>query len=664
MKGILYTTWMIILLKGSVCFGQAIQRDVSNWLVSIKLEPKPPPCYKVNCPGYPYSDGVITFQNGKVDISAFVERAETLLQQSDYQNNLFFENLQHAFKISVKDLCHVETYSENQIQSCETEFERSLEQAEMQLRESQVDRILLPNTYDPVGHLSDQVVSKAHQKLALDCLTACSDTSISSLLSHGNQDQYQEAVRRLSEKGPDCLKNALAALGRQIQTTNESNLLPNSCENERGQRRRVCNRWKHNEQIIIGRLSNLTDLILSQTSSQALQSLDTCLENQTSFSALEEFLKDLDDEMLCRPYQKGEERYISVWPGHYKLKREGDGSYTASLAISFAPADDYDNDSHVPKNQVNSYYKEKTRKCLNEASSKIQGPNGEQLNIVIEDVHQDSCLPEKQIFITAKNGYTDTSYYAADIICPTIAHEILHDLGLFDKYKESSRGYFVDVETGMVLETEDMKDYNIEDRKNFVFQPKFNCRVTQEESFMAIHLTRWNRSFQVSGRREDHNAYSFSLLDPAEFNAILYGNCTKREDVRILRECSRLAYTTSYLNRSSREDNCPPLKTECERQNVQGKSLAQIQAEERILSRRINSLNSHINNYSSKLMALEQMDRQTRVHGPDFECSYRNVDIHECKEFLEWGIKQNTRKKDGLIQRQERLLQIMPSSNP
>ena len=54
---------------------------------------------------------------------------------------------------------------------------------------------------------------------------------------------------------------------------------------------------------------------------------------------------------------------------------------------------------------------------------------------------------------------------------------------------------------------------------------------------MAQHFERFH---SVSKGMND------SLLDPAHFNAILYGNCSKRDDVNTYRQCSSLSQTTGY----------------------------------------------------------------------------------------------------------------------
>ena len=96
-----------------------------------------------------------------------------------------------------------------------------------------------------------------------------------------------------------------------------------------------------------------------------------------------------------------------------------------------------------------------------------------------------------------------------------------------------------------------------------------------------------------------------SLLDPVHFNAILYGDCKRREDVRTYRECSSLVHRTKYQTNTSNSD-CPSLKTECEEQNILGKSREELQEEYNYLESELHTINSNINQRARNLITLEQ----------------------------------------------------------
>ena len=118
----------------------------------------------------------------------------------------------------------------------------------------------------------------------------------------------------------------------------------------------------------------------------------------------------------------------------------------------------------------------------------------------------------------------------------------MHVLNLPDAYEEVVLGVAVNAENGTIVHP---GDGNV---ANTIFLPNYNCRVTQSNSIMVLH---WQRFTNVANGK-DH-----SLLDPVHFNAILYGNCPSRDDIKLYRQCSSLSYMTRY---NGTEDDCPPEK--------------------------------------------------------------------------------------------------------
>ena len=676
--------WFLIGFSLVWPFGFASEeRDLSIWLNPIKLEPPPPPC-RGTCPGHPYSGSIVRFEDGRVDLSAFIDRAEILIRQSDYQNHQFFQNLKDAFGSAVTGLCQYRLPDE-QIQACVEHAEGLLDEAEIRLRQVQEGRMLLPNTY--FSELSNTHVNRARNALESDCQHICRDESVSSLISHGTPEQSEEALQRLSAKGPDCLKKALFTLGRQMEQVNEVTNFPDNCNGQTGRQRNVCQRLLSNKRQLTERLSNLTNRVLSQTSSEAVQSLNTCLEHEPSFSALGEFLDDLDEEMTCRPYQPGEERYVSVGWSDYKVKREADGSYTASIAMDFFPETDYDNDNMIPKDQVPTYYRQQTQDCLNYVRPKMLGPDGQQLNIVIEEPQADSCLPLRRIGIQARGERSNSRSYAADIACSTTVHEVLHEIGdLSDEYEETLIGYYVNVETGEVIETEDRSKQE-HPGKGFIFRPAYNCRVLQTDSIMS-DKAKWDKTFYpeemigtggfglpivANTNVKPSDFTEDSLLEPAHFNALLYGDCQAREDVRVYRACSELAYqtaypdATAYTGRYSVSQECPDLKNTCEQQDVLGRGRKQIQKRYRMLNMQLRALNTSIHKIGRDLITLEQAAVQTgTVDNQRFNCANygpspsRRVDISTCKTNLRSNLEYFNGIREDFRSKQERLRQRLP----
>ena len=539
----------------------------------------------------------------------------------------------------------------------------------------------------------------ARGKLQSNCLNTCRDNDIGKVLSHGSISRYRQTVRKLTELGPSCLKMALYSLGQQLTNYNQDLMRmkrigpPENCEQETGLQKNICERLKRDHEQITQRISDLADLVISQNSSGTTLSLNaSCLENNSSISTIDRFFKNLKDEHDCSEYQPGEERefYPTDFSG-YKVKKEADGNYTVSIAMEFSShylrkawessRDMYRNntlpsshifDSASYQNQVHNLHMQKITECIDRANVKMLGPNGEQLNIVITDGKKDTCTPKHYIQIHRYLDRANSANYPEDIDCPTMAHEVLHNAGLVDEYKERWDGQYVFINNGEVITAENINNEPSEVEPvpgpppARVFLLDDNCRVTQDGSIMSNQVDRWNMTFpgpmgiggpigsKLSDLIED------SLIDPTHFNAILYGNCEKREDVRIYRQCSTLAYMTSYQEGTSNSD-CPSLKTECERQNILGKSREELQKEYNLLGLSLRTWNRIINKQERNLITLEQAAIQNgAVDAIKFGCSEFNmIPILDCKRNLRNSMRYNKQYRDELIQQQERLRSIM-----
>lgn len=249
-------------------------------------------------------------------------------------------------------------------------------------------------------------------------------------------------------------------------------------------------------------------------------------------ASIKDFLRYQEDDLFCSDYYFGEERHLAFFTvgkhNHYKVKRERDGSYTAIMALEFSASEGYD--GPVPRHLVHEYYLQTVRASLNHAQPKLLGPDGERLRVVIEDARTaDVCMPKYTVHIGRAGGGSSVLNYASDIDTPATVHEIFHQTGgLPDEYA--------------------------------LLYPGMSCRVTQQSSLMADEAIRWNNVFNT--------AIYGSLLDPSHFNAILYGNCSEREDVQLFRQCSELSYQNVWNGNNA----CLEIKKDCESKNVLGRS--------------------------------------------------------------------------------------------
>ena len=119
----------------------------------------------------------------------------------------------------------------------------------------------------------------------------------------------------------------------------------------------------------------------------------------------------------------------------------------------------------------------------------------------------------------------------------TITHELLHLLGLRDTYKEKQMGFFVDPKTGKV--SEQVPNYVGDERVHtHKAVPAYDCRVTtKRNNIMNGHDIRWNSVFDLNETK--------SLLEPDQFNAVLYGACPIN---KWHNRCALLSQETSAKN--------------------------------------------------------------------------------------------------------------------
>ena len=306
------------------------------------------------------------------------------------------------------------------------------------------------------------------------------------------------------------------------------------------------------EDIIIERISALENLISSQYISRYISV-------QGRYSSRES-TEESEQSDICSEYKVGEERILSVpflslevfsmpffqLQSYYKVRRISSKAYQISLALEISPALTYYNE-FVPRGQMYEHYMEKIKFCIRNANHSINGPDGQKLSIRIEDAQKmRTCSPIHPIRIhNLENlGYDRHSFfmsYDTEASCAYIFHELLHLFGLSDTYELKL----------IEIMPEGLENYFSEDSI-------FDCRVVQPNNIMFEASKRWADVFTDSTET--------SLIDPVHFNAIIYGNCSTRNDVRLFRQCSSLTFQSSLTN-----PGCLRQKAYCERQNFLGR---------------------------------------------------------------------------------------------
>lgn len=151
--------------------------------------------------------------------------------------------------------------------------------------------------------------------------------------------------------------------------------------------------------------------------------------------------KKVDKCKLLEPgehkvFKKDSSNYYGT--GHYLLKRTKEGDYQAVLNVRFK------NGAGTVSTQE---MMERSKNCLDIASPHIKGPNGERLQLTVLTPEEAQKLPDDErpqpydVSIEPVGYGTNAASYAQDVKCPTIAHEMLHLLGLCDEYLEDRPQY-------------------------------------------------------------------------------------------------------------------------------------------------------------------------------------------------------------------------------
>ena len=374
------------------------------------------------------------------------------------------------------------------------------------------------------------------------CPLDCQNFSVADVIIYGSRPQYDMIVNRLSQIGPDCFFHLLKILSEKSNFAQYHNL-PETCEGLTDLDQSVCHSWRNDYMTVARRIG----FLINQIQRGGFENLPQGPDQLTS--RIKDFLIQQENIRSCQDYELGEERLLGVlfptsdsFPDihsyHYKnyqIKKELDGSYTASFAVEYVARDDYD--GPVPKNEVHEHYFERAVNCMESVKDLMRGPNGERLKIVLQDARQTtSCIPKHTIAIRHSYWASRPYAYESDISCPVNLHEVSHNFSLNDEYLFG-----------------------------------FDCRVPQTNSIMSDENERFDNVL---------DGFDSSLFDPSHFNAIIYGYCSEREDLRLFRQCSELAYQESRFENSE----CLALKAECERQNILGRDKnAEVQRLERII---------------------------------------------------------------------------------
>lgn len=172
-----------------------------------------------------------------------------------------------------------------------------------------------------------------------------------------------------------------------------------------------------------------------------VQSLQCLPPNVSEFKDLEEILKSMGVDSDCYQVKEigdvklfkkgsGQKSYTS---GNYLLKKSGENSYEATVNLDFIQS----GGSITPGEMMS-----KVRSCLSTVNKYLLGPGGAKLTIRALSPSETASLPSSErplpgkIKISSDDSEMNSETFTGSIQCPTIAHELMHHLGLCDEYLE------------------------------------------------------------------------------------------------------------------------------------------------------------------------------------------------------------------------------------
>ena len=492
----------------------------------------------------------IALQNNEIDLSEVLQQLEDL-KTLDYEPPL--QDMKSQIVKLIYTLCknNLKIISP-QAQQCITKAETVLQDKLDEINAELAQRIVYPTHYQ---HTQRGDVTLYDDLLQSGCESQCKE--IKSVFTY-SEEQYSQIYDKIKTADQTCQENILNTTLKYLEDTRISQ----KCFLKEHENHPICISMLQDLSLIKDRVTDLADLIYGPSkaySSEVGALCIACFENVISkaeqgINELYAMPADIKEHSQCRELNPGEIKTVHSDTGlndSFKVKRELDGSYTIPLNIQFQAGENYD--GSTPKISVSQVYMDKAQKCLEQANTKMLGPNGEKLNIALQQPSKEAESCEDTtgthnitIESSSKNHRSNSDQYASDIDCQTITHEILHLLGLCDEYEETSTGFVVNPATG-----EYQKAEKSQESENSSFQPAYDCRITKENSIMSNHYKKWRNVFV--NRKQDA-----SLLNPEHFYAILYGKCQKKNG--LFNQCSQLAYESSLENES-----CMQKKQECQR---------------------------------------------------------------------------------------------------
>lgn len=242
---------------------------------------------------------------------------------------------------------------------------------------------------------------------------------------------------------------------------------------------------------------NVNAMIINSYGEAAVQhSCENPVPFESSYKDIESILKDIKNVNQCSPLGVGETKVVNDYETtgvkmRYALKRNSANEMLANVVINFKDPDE--GVTTTPEEML-----ERTKTCLEKASSYFTNAQGEtiRVNVVSPEEAQDIPINERpstnDVGIGDANMRSNSGKYAESVGCGTITHEVLHLMGLCDEYTETQRGYYVNTDTGEVVNKDD-EEAKSDEAVEFVTAYN-DCRaISESPSIMSSHWDAMNK---------------------------------------------------------------------------------------------------------------------------------------------------------------------------
>ena len=393
--------------------------------------------------------------SNEVDVSPLVSALEEV-RNYPVNNFMEMERLSYRAENKIKELCQ-------DSETCKNNANKKIRDTITRINTDMENKILYPEYYFISHKRAQTKLSENKKNNSYD--KALDDISNDSIYCYGQKSSNPRLLSNISDiirNGSDEMYSPLFEKIKSLDKRSQKQILmylrwdftfgdfPKKCLKKKNEGHPVCKYMLKDMNRFKKRVYDIVELIYETDILKTTEARDICLDcsaikfKQDEYGNMD-FFQDIRENIdpQCFDPKPGEVKLVNaVWGsrvGHI-LKREEDGSFSAHLNLKFEAGEDYD--GNIPREQVPAHYMKKVQQCISKANTKMLGPNGEKLKIVISDqkkfslptLCEDEPYDHQFIFnITSKNLQPRImwdKHLNSDADCSEIIHTVFTLLGI------------------------------------------------------------------------------------------------------------------------------------------------------------------------------------------------------------------------------------------